>query len=68
MIRIYLDESRKRYRKIYIEDIESGNSFTVEYVQNGQRKTMQLIDGKLYEMETEQIDKEKDGTDNNEGR
>lgn len=59
-------DARVSHKKIYFEDAESGNSFITRYVQDGQKKQIKLINGRLYEILPEQINKDEIRDDNKE--
>lgn len=68
VLRKYKRNPSVSYDKIYLENIEGSNLITVEYIQDGQRKLIKLIDGKMYEMVPESINKEEDSIDTHEER
>lgn len=68
VLKKYNKNARVSSEKIYLEDVESGNSFKIQYMQEGQRKQIKLINGKLYEILPEQINKGENNGNNHEER
>lgn len=59
ILRKYDEDVRLSSRKIYLEDVESNKQFKIEYIQDGKRKKLKLIDGRLYEILSEPMNKDK---------
>lgn len=68
VLKKYDEDARVSSEKIYLEEVESGNQLIIKYIQAGQMKYIKLVDGMLYEIFPESINKDENNVDTHEER